>query len=179
MVPIRPVRNGGPGAAILQLRGSPVTVGFEPAGVAQLVERQLPKLNVDGSSPFTRFHPDNDETTALGSKPRAVPHRATRQKRSTPRLGLGRRTAEPDAAERLPAGTDSIRIGPSKGLRANSAPRWNRFQNREPDVSGSGLQNSRLFRNVMVRLDVAAVISPRATTHNPQRREKHQRYTHA
>ncbi len=25
------------------------------AGVAQLVERQLPKLNVDGSSPFTRF----------------------------------------------------------------------------------------------------------------------------
>jgi len=26
-----------------------------PAGVAQLVERQLPKLNVEGSSPFTRF----------------------------------------------------------------------------------------------------------------------------
>ena len=27
----------------------------QPAGVAQLVERQLPKLNVEGSSPFTRF----------------------------------------------------------------------------------------------------------------------------
>ena len=27
----------------------------DPAGVAQLVERQLPKLNVEGSSPFTRF----------------------------------------------------------------------------------------------------------------------------
>ena len=27
------------------------------AGVAQLVERQLPKLNVEGSSPFTRFRP--------------------------------------------------------------------------------------------------------------------------
>lgn len=25
------------------------------AGVAQLVERQLPKLNVEGSNPFTRF----------------------------------------------------------------------------------------------------------------------------
>ena len=25
------------------------------AGVAQLVERQLPKLNVEGSSPFARF----------------------------------------------------------------------------------------------------------------------------
>jgi hypothetical protein len=28
---------------------------FDLAGVAQLVERQLPKLNVDGSNPFTRF----------------------------------------------------------------------------------------------------------------------------
>ena len=27
-----------------------------PAGVAQLVERQLPKLNVEGSIPFTRVH---------------------------------------------------------------------------------------------------------------------------
>ena len=25
------------------------------AGVAQLVERQLPKLNVEGSNPFARF----------------------------------------------------------------------------------------------------------------------------
>ena len=74
-------------------------------------ETEVPKLNVDGSSPFTRFHPDDDETTALGSRPRAVPHRATRQKRSTPRLGLGRRTPEPDAAERLPAGTDSASQG--------------------------------------------------------------------
>ncbi len=46
-------------------------------------ETEVPKLNVDGSSPFTRFHPDDDQTTALGSKPRAVPHRATRQKRAT------------------------------------------------------------------------------------------------
>ena len=28
---------------------------FSPAGVAQLVERQPSKLNVDGSNPFTRF----------------------------------------------------------------------------------------------------------------------------
>ena len=31
------------------------TLNEPPAGVAQLVERQLPKLNVEGSSPFTRF----------------------------------------------------------------------------------------------------------------------------
>ena len=29
------------------------------AGVAQLVERQLPKLNVEGSSPFARFDARN------------------------------------------------------------------------------------------------------------------------
>ena len=34
---------------------SGATVCDNPAGVAQLVERQLPKLNVEGSSPFTRF----------------------------------------------------------------------------------------------------------------------------
>ena len=38
-------------------------------------ETEIPELNVDGSSPFTRFHPDDDQTTALGSKPRAVPYR--------------------------------------------------------------------------------------------------------
>lgn len=32
-----------------------------PAGVAQLVERQLPKLNVEGSNPFTRFSPRAEE----------------------------------------------------------------------------------------------------------------------
>ena len=31
------------------------TICEHVAGVAQLVERQLPKLNVEGSSPFTRF----------------------------------------------------------------------------------------------------------------------------
>ena len=31
------------------------TIRDDPAGVAQLVERQLPKLNVEGSSPFARF----------------------------------------------------------------------------------------------------------------------------
>ncbi len=31
------------------------TIPERPAGVAQLVERQLPKLNVAGSSPVTRF----------------------------------------------------------------------------------------------------------------------------
>ena len=34
---------------------SPIRACDRNAGVAQLVERQLPKLNVDGSSPFTRF----------------------------------------------------------------------------------------------------------------------------
>ena len=33
------------------------TMRVHPAGVAQLVERQLPKLNVAGSSPVTRFEP--------------------------------------------------------------------------------------------------------------------------
>ncbi|MAC66919.1 MAG: hypothetical protein CMK54_02770, partial [Proteobacteria bacterium] len=71
-------------------------------------ETEVPELNVDGSSPFTRFQSDDDgELTALGSRPRAVPRRATRQKQSTPRRGPRRRTAEPDAAERLPAGIDS------------------------------------------------------------------------
>jgi hypothetical protein len=31
------------------------TIYNQLAGVAQLVERQLPKLNVEGSNPFTRF----------------------------------------------------------------------------------------------------------------------------
>ncbi|MAD20313.1 MAG: hypothetical protein CMJ52_09095, partial [Planctomycetaceae bacterium] len=33
------------------------------------------RLNLGDSSPFTRFHPGDDQATALGSKPRAVPHR--------------------------------------------------------------------------------------------------------
>ncbi len=36
------------------------TIGEHHAGVAQLVERQLPKLNVAGSSPVTRFSPFED-----------------------------------------------------------------------------------------------------------------------
>ena len=88
--------------------------------------------------------------------------------------GLGRRTAEPDAAERLPAGTDSIRIGPSKGLRANSAPRWNRFQNKEPDVSGSGLPNSRLFRNVVVGSRSPCRNESTSDHFQPVEKEKHQ-----
>ena len=43
------------------------------ASNGDLDDRDLfPKLNVDGSSPFTRFHPDDEQTTALGSKPSAV-----------------------------------------------------------------------------------------------------------
>ena len=41
-------------------------MGFSLAGVAQLVERQLPKLNVDGSNPFTRFHLNRVESRTYG-----------------------------------------------------------------------------------------------------------------
>ena len=50
-------------------------------------ETEVPKLNVDGSSPFTRFQSDDEQTTALGSKPRAAPHWAAMQRRSTSRRG--------------------------------------------------------------------------------------------
>ena len=35
------------------------------AGIAQLVERQLPKLNVEGSNPFARFESKAVGTTHL------------------------------------------------------------------------------------------------------------------
>ena len=33
-------------------------MGVSHCGCSSVVERQLPKLNVDGSSPFTRFSPE-------------------------------------------------------------------------------------------------------------------------
>ena len=45
---------------------------FDLAGVAQLVERQLPKLNVDGSNPFTRFYISHVELSLYEGLPGIV-----------------------------------------------------------------------------------------------------------
>ena len=47
------------------LRWRFVTIGIL-AGVAQLVERQPSKLNVEGSNPFTRFAIDERKKPSLG-----------------------------------------------------------------------------------------------------------------
>ncbi len=56
------------------------------AGVAQLVERQLPKLNVAGSSPVSRFR----SAAAVGSAERRS--FATREQRPAAATALARRT---------------------------------------------------------------------------------------
>ena len=96
------------------------------------------RQNLGGSIPFTGFHPDDDQAAALGSTPRAAPHRASRRRISTPPRGPGQLAAEPDAAERLPTGTASARHWYRGGFRGNHAVRRNRSQ-KQHRTPGSGI----------------------------------------
>lgn len=87
------------------------------AGIAQLVERQLPKLNVEGSSPFARF--------GFGCTSKTV--RQLRTPANVRRCSLTRQSARFTAVLREKGNTATARINSPRSRAALGSPGSGRF----------------------------------------------------